>query len=523
MLHFILNAEGPGERCIRPRRQYMRAGDEPTMARSSRTAQLTEAGPVGATWPVAYMPFLRVAAAIFAAVVFVVDSFVAIDIAIAVLYVAVVIVSITFCDRRGVLAVSAVCMGLTVLAFLIQHHDEPLSHSGARCVVSLLAIAITTFLSVWIQSTTAALHSQARLLDLTHDAIFVRDVNDVITYWNRAAEDLYGWPAKSALGAVSHDLVKTVFLVPKEQITAQLLHAGHWEGDLVHTKRDGSKVTVSSRWSLQRDPRGHPVATLETNTDVEERRRAQENLAKAQAELAQLSRVSTLGELTASIAHEVNQPLAAVVTSGEASLRWLDAELPPLDRVKRGITRMIGDARRASDVVRRVRQLARKGDMQKAPISMNDVVEESVPLVRRELSSHQVSLALDLARPLPDIDGDRFLLQLVIINLMVNAVQAMASVEGSRGRVLTIRTRQDNDDQVLLSVEDNGPGFDPAVEADLFQAFFTTKPSGMGMGLAICRSIVEAHDGRIWASRNERGGSAFQFVIPRQGKARNEP
>jgi C4-dicarboxylate-specific signal transduction histidine kinase len=261
---------------------------------------------------------------------------------------------------------------------------------------------------------------------------------------------------------------------------------------------------------------------LETNTDIEERRRAQERLAKAQEELAQLSRVSTLGELTASIAHEVNQPLAAIITSGEASLRWLDTESPPLDRVKRGITRMIGDARRASDVIRRVRQLARKGDMQKAPLSVNEVVEESVPLVRRELSSHQVSLTLDLARPLPDVDGDRFLLQLVIINLVVNAVQAMASLEKSRRRDLTIRTREEKDDLVLVAVEDTGPGFDPATEADLFQAFFTTKPSGMGMGLAICRSIVEAHDGRISASRNAHGGSTFQFVIPQQGKVHNE-
>jgi two-component system sensor kinase FixL len=475
------------------------------------------AGPAGAPWTVAFVPFLPAVAVIFAAAVFVIDAFISIDIAIAVLYVAVVIMSITFCDRRGVLAVSMACMGLTVLAFAVQHHDEPLSHSGARCVVSLLAIAIATFLSLWIQSTTRKLRNQAGLLDLTHDAIFVRDMNDIITYWNRAAEDLYGWPAQSALGVVSHKLVKTDFPVPYDEITAQLLRAGHWEGDLVHTKRDGTTVTVSSRWSLQRDSRGHPVAILETNTDIDERRLAQENLAKAQAELAQLSRVSTLGELTASIAHEVNQPLAAIVTSGEASLRWLDTESPPLDRVKRGIVRIIGDANRASDVIRRLRALSKKDGLQKAPIDLNDVVRESVPLIRQELSTHQVSLKLDLGKPLPDINGDRFLLQLVVINLAINAVQAMASVEAGRSRNLVIRTRPENEDQVLLAVEDTGPGFDPTVEADLFQAFFTTKPSGMGMGLTICRSIVEAHDGRISASRNEQGGSTFQFVLPRHG------
>jgi PAS domain S-box-containing protein len=493
----------------------MASGDD-VMTRHSRTSEFGAAGDAGASWP-RFAPFLPAVAAIFAVAVFIIDAFIAIDIAIAVLYVAVVIMSITFCDRRGVLAVSMACMGLTVLAFVIQHSDEPIAYSGARAVVSLLAIAITTFLSVWIQSTTVELRSQARLLDLTHDAIFVRDMNDVITYWNRAAEDLYGWPEKSALGAVSHKLVKTVFSVPHDEITAQLLRAGYWEGDLIHTKRDGTTVSVSSRWSLQRDSRGQPVGTLETNTDIDERRQAQENLAKAQAELAQLSRVSTLGELTASIAHEVNQPLAAIVTSGEAALRWLDVESPPLDRIKRGIIRIIGDANRASDVIRRLRALSKKDGLQKGPVDLNEVVRESVPLIRQELSTQHVSLRLDLAKALPDVNGDRFLLQLVIVNLAINAIQAMASVEESRSRDLIIRTRPENEDQVRLGVEDTGPGFDPAVEADLFQAFFTTKPSGMGMGLTICRSIVEAHDGRISASRNEHGGSTFQFVLPRHG------
>jgi PAS domain S-box-containing protein len=480
------------------------------------TADIAAGGAGPPSWPAPLPSFRPITAALFAAAIFVVDAFVAIDIAIAVLYVGVVIMSVTFYDRRGVLRVSLACMGLTVLAFLVQHADEPITNSGARCLVSLAAIAVTTFLAIWIQSSTAALQRQASLLDLTHDAVFVRDLIDIITYWNRGAEKLYGWPASAAIGAVSHEFVQTAFPMPYEKIKAQLLQAGYWEGDLVHTRRDGTKVTVSSRWSLQRDARGHPLATLETNTDVEAQRRAQENLVRAEAELAQRSRASTLGELTASIAHEVNQPLAAIVTSGEASLRWLDTEAPPLDRVKRGLTRMIGDARRASDVVVRVRRLARKGELQKSPVSLNDVVEDSLPLVRRELMSHQTALTLDLARDLPEVNGDRFLLQLVVINLMVNAAQAMESVEAGR-RQLTVRTGQDGDGQVAVSVEDNGPGFDPAVETDLFQAFFTTKPGGMGMGLAICRSIVESHDGRISASRNEAGGSTFRFVIPRHG------
>ncbi len=483
------------------------------MMRHAPQTDFQPAERVAARRPHALTRFLPLVAVVLAAIIFVIDTFVVIDIAIAVLYVAIVLMSITFADRRGVLAVCAACMGLTVLAFAIQHSDEPIGNSSARCVVSLLAIAITTFLTVWIQSTTAAIRSQARLLDLTHDAIFVRDRNDIITYWNRAAETLYGWPGQLALGKVSHELVQTTFPVPYDEITAQLLRTGYWEGDLVHTKRDGTKVAVSSRWSLQRDQRGQPSGVLETNTDIEERRRSQESLAKAQSELAHVSRVATLGELTASIAHEVNQPLAAIVTSGEACLRWLGLEAPPLDRVKRGIERTISDGRRASEVVRRLRALSKKGDLQKVPVNLNEVVEDSIPLIQREVVQHRVLLGRDLAKAMPDVVGDRIQLQQVIINLLVNAIQAMASVT-DRPRELIVRTCLKGEDEILLAVEDSGPGFDPAIEAELFNAFFTTKPNGMGMGLSIGRSIVEAHGGRLWTFRNDRGGATFQFSLP---------
>lgn len=456
--------------------------------------------------------FLPAVAFVFATVIFVVDAFVMIDIAVAVLYVTVVIMSITFCNRRGVLAVSAGCMALTVLAFAVQHWDEPVGNAMARCAVSLLAIAITTFLALGIQASTQAMRNQARLLDLSHDAIFVRDRNDVITFWNRGAESLYGWPAAEAIGAVSHALLRSQFPASKEKIAEQLLESGFWEGDIVHTRRDGSKVTVSSRWSLQRDRRGEPVATLETNTDIDDRKRAQESLAEAQAELAHLSRVSTMGELTASIAHEVNQPLAAIVTRGEASLRWLGIEGPPFDRVKRGLERMIADAQRASGVVRRLRALSSKEGLRMAPLDLNEAVEEAIPLMQREMGAHGVRLFLDLAEGLPAISGDRLLLQLVVVNLGLNAVQAMASVDGPRE--LTIRTQRDDEGHIRVAVEDSGPGYDPSLEANLFNAFFTTKSDGMGMGLAISRSIVETHGGKIAASRKAAGGAVFQFSLP---------
>ena len=460
-------------------------------------------------WPSVLMPALPALALALALAIFFIDTFIEGDIAIAVLYVAVVLMSITFCNRSGVLAVSAACMGLTVLAFVLQHSHELISPSGVRCVVCLLAIAMTTFLAVWIQSTTAVARSHAKLLDLTHDAIFVRDTKDVITYWNRAAEHMYGWPEALALGRVSHELTQTIFPVPYDEITAQLLRTGYWEGDLVHTRRDGSKVSVSSRWSLQRDQRGEPAGVLETNTDIE----ARITLAKAQAELAHVSRVSTLGQLAASIAHEINQPLAAIVMSGEACLRWLELDALPLDRVKRGIERTIGDGRRASEVLQRLRALSRKGEVRSEPVSLNEVIEDCVPLLHIELSRQDVSLELDMANTLPAVIGDRIQLQQVIINLALNAIQAMASVT-DRPRKLAVRTQLADDDQVLVVIQDSGPGFDPAMEAHLFNAFFTTKPDGMGMGLSIVYSIIEAHQGRVWATRNDQGGAIFQFTLP---------
>ncbi|HWL74620.1 MAG TPA: ATP-binding protein [Burkholderiaceae bacterium] len=453
--------------------------------------------------------FVPIVALALAVAIFVIDAFVEVHIAIAVLYAAVVLMSITFSDRRGVLAVSAACMGLTVLAFALQHPTELVTNATARAVVSLVAIAIATFVSVWIQSSTEAIRSQAKLLDLTHDAIFVRDLKSCITYWNRAAENMYGWPAALALGKVSHDLLQTHFPVPYDEITDQLLRNGFWEGDLVHTRRDGSKLSVSSRWSVQRNQRGEPTSVLETNTDIEERIK----LTKAQAELAHVSRVSTLGQLAASIAHEVNQPLAAIVMSGEACLRWLELDAPPLDRVKRGIERTIGDGRRASEVLQRLKALSRKGQVRNEPVSINEVIEDCVPLIHIELSRQDVSLELDMAKALPAVIGDRIQLQQVAINLMLNAVQAMASVT-DRPRKLAVRTRLEDDNQIMVAIQDSGPGVDPAIEGDLFNAFFTTKPDGMGMGLSIVNSIIQAHHGRVWATRNDQGGATFQFTIP---------
>jgi two-component system, LuxR family, sensor kinase FixL len=457
-------------------------------------------------------PLLAAIASVFALGIFAFDTATTLDIAIAVLYVVVVLLSANFLQRRGVLIVASGCMVLTVLAYVLSHPIEA-DTALVRVLMSLSAIAATAFLALKNQSANMAVREQARLLDLTHDTIFVRDMGDVITYWNRGAEELYGWRRDEAVGKVSHQLMKTVFPVPLEDITAQLLRVGRWEGELIHTKRDGSRLTLSSRWSLQRDERGRPVATMETNNDITERNHAQEALRRTQAELAHVNRVMTLGELTASIAHEVNQPLAGIVTNGAASLRWLDRVPPELNEARGAVQSMIDDGMRASEVIQRIRALSKKTELQKVRLKVNELIDDVVHLVEREMLDQLISLRLEVAPALPAVLGDRVQLQQVIINLVMNGMEAMVAVTG-RPRELVIRAHRHEGEQVLIEVRDSGLGIEPQVIDSLFNAFFTTKPNGMGMGLSISRSIIEAHGGRIWATRNSGPGATFQFTLP---------
>jgi PAS domain S-box-containing protein len=254
--------------------------------------------------------------------------------------------------------------------------------------------------------------------------------------------------------------------------------------------------------------------------DITERKRAEERLRAseqrlldAQMELARVTRVTTLGELTASIAHEVNQPLAAVATNAAACLRWLDRATPDLDAARRSVEWIVNDNNRASAVIQRVHALAKKAEIEKVPLDINDLVREVIALVQRELISQQVSVRTELAPALPLIVGDRVQLQQVMINLVMNGIEAMKSVT-DRARELVIRSDQDETRQVIVSVTDCGVGISAENADRVFTPFFTTKSSGMGMGLSICRSIMEAHGGRLWASANLPHGATFQFSLP---------
>ncbi|WP_236960185.1 PAS domain-containing sensor histidine kinase [Methylobacterium durans] len=600
--------------------------------------------------------------------IFLIDALTPLEGAVAVLYVVVMLIAARAFRSRGVIAMATVCITLTVAAYLPAHGLLNTDAALVRALVSLAAIAIGTALALRNQAAAERLAEQASLLDLTHDSIFVRDRGDIVRFWNRGAEELYGFRADEALGRNVHELLRTVFPMPREAIRGELRRTGRWEGELVQTVRSGRTAIVESRWALQRDARGEPVSVLETNTDITERRRAHEALVESerryrtifdttrvsilqqdwtpvkaalddlagtadvetylaehpdfvrrmrqsvrivdlnavtlrllgadsktqalchlddilpedeptfprallaiargetfyegesqirtrsgelvpilfgitfppdvggygcvlvfavdiserkeaqatllalQAELAHALRVSTLGELTASIAHEVNQPLAAIVTNGEAALRWLRRPVPDLEEAQAALMRVVSNGTRAGDIVSRIRSFLNKAPTLRERIDLVDMIDEALLLIEQEMMRHGVVPRREIKPDLPEILGDRVQLQQVVINLMVNGIQAMAGVS-ERPRVLTIQASCDGK-EVGIAVIDSGTGIAPEIADSIFKPFVTTKGNGMGMGLAICRTTIEAHGGRLWIGEASGPGAAFHLTVP---------
>jgi PAS domain S-box-containing protein len=548
------------------------------------------------------------------------------------------LIVVVLLSLKGSLLSTAVVSLITV-GFLTYFFVPPLFSFRVRdpfemvaIIVFLTASAVITHFVSQVRKSAEGLREQASLLDLTHDTVFSRGMDDAITYWNRGAEDLYGWPAEEAVGKVSHQLLRTVFPATLGEIKAELLRTGRWEGELIHTKRDGTLVVVASRWSLQRDRGQRPLAILETNNDITERKRAEDALRRqanlleqthdaiivwdfprtiifwnrgaeqlygysreeaigrhshellqtvhplptpvfeaslerdgewkgelthtardgrkilvesrhvlirepdgrrlvletnrditeqkraegalrqAQADLAHASRVTTMGELTASLAHEVNQPIAAAITDANTCLRWLARDHPNLEEGRAAASRVVKDATRAADIISRIRLLFKKGTPEREFVDVNDVIQEMLVLLNSEATRYFISVRTELGTDLPQVKADRVQLQQVMMNLIMNSIDAMKDGDGTRD--LAIQSQRTENEQLMVSVSDTGVGLPQQHSDRMFDAFFTTKLHGTGMGLAISRSIIESHGGRLWAADNSPCGASFYFTLP---------
>jgi PAS domain S-box-containing protein len=266
------------------------------------------------------------------------------------------------------------------------------------------------------------------------------------------------------------------------------------------------------------DASGDLVQFLGSLTDITERKRAEESLRQAQADLARVNRVTTMGELTASLAHEVNQPIAAAVTNAKTCLRWLTREHPDVEEARAAAMRIVNDGTRAAEIIKRIRLLFKKGTSERELVDINEVIREMVVLLRGEATRYSILVQTELEADNPRLMADRVQLQQVLMNLMINGIDAMKDVVGTRE--LTIKSQRAENDQILVSVNDTGVGLPPQQSDQVFEAFFTTKPHGTGMGLAISRSIVESHGGRLWAGNNSPRGASFCLALPANAEAK---
>jgi C4-dicarboxylate-specific signal transduction histidine kinase len=276
------------------------------------------------------------------------------------------------------------------------------------------------------------------------------------------------------------------------------------------------------RWHLDRavavrDPEGNILRFVGTSTDVHDFRQVQEELRNTQAELAHITRVMTMGELTASIAHEVNQPLGAIVTSAAACERWLAASPPQMEKARRALDRIVNDGRKAGEVIKRIRALMKRQAPRKDWLQINEAILEVIAIAQYQVGRNDILLETQLGEGLPPVRGDRVQLQQVLLNLIVNAIEAMSEVDRRR-RELTIVSATDGPDAVRVEVRDTGTGLDPERAAQLFEPFYTTKAEGLGIGLSISRSIVDAHGGQLTAGANAPNGAVFCIWLPIEGR-----
>lgn len=366
------------------------------------------------------------------------------------------------------------------------------------------------------------------LADLAAESVIVYDPDGVISYWNPASERLYGWDAAATVG--KHF---SVFLSPRIAYAdhwSALLEKGLWEGTVRRKTAAGRLFYAYVRQTVRRDHHGALIDIVEYGRMVApqtagishdaganratERVQTQAQLRKLQLDHERAARISTLGKLTACIAHEVKQPLAAIVTNAETSLRWMAKEDINIEKVRHLTSRIISSAMRASEIVQRVQRMAAKSEVMRVPLHFADVVGEAVSFVRDDIHAKEITLDIGVEPDLPVVLGDRVQLQQVIVNLLINSIQAISQARSERRIIHLAISAPASRGSVVISVHDSGPGISEDNLMHIFESFFTTKAGGMGIGLALCQSIATEHGGQIQASNHPDGGALFQLSLP---------
>jgi PAS domain S-box-containing protein len=376
------------------------------------------------------------------------------------------------------------------------------------------------------------LRERASLLDLTHDTVFVRDMNDVITYWNRGAEELYGWTNQEAVGQVSHQLMGTIFPQPLDEINTNLLRTGRWEGELIHATRDGTRVVAASRWSLQRDEAGKPTAILETNNNITERKQAEEALRRSRDELeikvkkrtgelrkmnADLQSVNKELEAFAySVSHDLRAPVRHIAGFTELLLKHSDPVLD--DKSRHHISMILDSAKRMGSLVDDLLAFSRIGraEAQKTTVHLEPLIKGVVGEIAPDTKGRKIVWHIG---NLPICYGDPAMLRVVFGNLVSNAVKFTQTCPQAEIEISSVNHAPD---EVVVLVKDNGVGFDMKYEDKLFGVFQRLHSQeafeGTGIGLATVQRIVQGHGGRVWAEASVNNGATFYVALPKAGR-----
>lgn len=359
----------------------------------------------------------------------------------------------------------------------------------------------------------------AAIVESSDDAIVGKDLNGVITTWNRGAERIFGYTAAEAIGQ------PVTMLMPPERVGEEreiLEHIRNGESlehyETVRRRKDGTLLDISLTVSPVKDSQGRVVGASKVARDISVRKQAEqerEKLRQLEADLAHINRVTMMGELAGSLAHEIKQPIAAAVVNAKTCARWLQRDVPDIPEACQAASRMVDDTVRAADIVERVHSLYRRGAPQRELVDLNEMIQHMVLLLNDRANQHSIYIRTQLEASLPATAADRVQLKQVLMNLILNGIEAMQHSSGE----LTVTSKVMEKDQLLISVSDSGVGISSEQADRIFEAFFTTKPQGTGMGLAISRRIVESHGGRLWVTSNSGPGATFHFTLPAVAEA----